>query len=158
MDLTDPTLIIFAKLTIASFLGVLVGIERVAAGKGAGMRTFAMVSMGSCLFVIVGIEASRQYLGIVNFDPTRVLASIVQGIGFLGAGLIIMREDHVFGLTTAAALWTAAAIGACVGFGLWAIAVFATVLTLFIFTALWFFEETIRRWTADGNQHSKSTL
>lgn len=148
MDITDPTLIIFGKLALASLLGVVVGTERVAAGKGAGMRTFAMVAMGSCLFVIVGDEASRQYLGVVNFDPTRVLAAIVQGIGFLGAGLIIMRDDHVFGLTTAAALWTAAAIGACVGFGFWSIAVFATIMTLFIFTALWFFEETIRSWSS----------
>lgn len=156
MDFTDPTLLIFGKLALASLLGVFVGVERVAAGKGAGMRTFAMVAMGSCLFIITGTESAGQYLGIVNFDPTRVLASIVQGIGFLGAGLIIMRQDHVQGLTTAAALWTAAAIGACVGFGLWAIAVFATVLTLFIFTALWFFEESVRRISRSQEQHNAS--
>ena len=142
----DPTIVLLFKLSLAVVLGVLMGTERVAAGnKGAGMRTFAIVTLGACLFVLTSQIVTLQYLGISSFDPMHMAAAIVTGIGFLGAGLIIMRDDHLRGLTTAAALWTAAAVGVAVGFGLYAIAIFSTILVLFIFTGLWFFEEWLRK-------------
>lgn len=145
IPLADPSAILFLKLCLAVLLGAFIGAERVAAGnKGAGIRTFALVSLGSCLFVIISTAVSSQYIGLVNFDPMHMAANIITGIGFLGAGLIFMREDHVRGLTTAAAMWCAAAVGASVGFGLYAIAIFTSLLILFIFTALWFVEEKLR--------------
>ena len=138
------TLILFTKLTLAAFLGVLIGAERTIAGKRAGMRTFALVAMGAALFVIVSVLITTQYMEILNFDPMRVPAAIISGIGFLGAGMILLRENALRGLTTAAGLWVSAGVGVATGFGLYAIAVFATLLTLFIFTTLWFIEEKIR--------------
>jgi len=132
---------IFVQLLVAMLLGMMVGTERSIAGKTAGMRTYALVSMGSALFVIVSVSVTAAYLGVVNFDPLRVAAATVTGIGFIGAGIIIFRETTLRGLTTAAGLWVSAGIGIAVGFRLYFIAVFAALLTLFVFTAMWFIEE-----------------
>lgn len=142
----EPTLFaIFIQLALAALLGLFVGAERSIAGKTAGMRTFALVSLGSCLFVITSVVITTQYLGKVNFDPMRVSAAIITGVGFIGAGLIIFRQSILRGLTTAAGLWVAAGVGAAVGFGLYYVAIFTTLLTLVIFTAVWFVEEHIKR-------------
>lgn len=135
---------IFLQITLAMVLGMLLGMERSIAGKTAGMRTYALVSLGSCLLVIISILISIQNLTNFNFDPLRVAAGIVTGIGFLGAGLIIMRSDRLQGLTTAAGLWVAAGIGIAVGFRLYSIAIFTTFLTLIVFTVMWFIEEKIK--------------
>lgn len=142
-DLSLTTL--FIQLTLAAVLGLIIGGERTISGKVAGMRTFALVSLGSCLFTITSVLVTEQYLGLVSFDPMRVAAGIVSGIGFIGAGLILFKENALRGLTTAAGLWVVGAVGIAVGFQLYAIAIFSTVLTLFIFTAVWFIEEYIRR-------------
>jgi putative Mg2+ transporter-C (MgtC) family protein len=134
----------FLQLTVALVLGSLVGLERLLAGKEAGMRTFGLVSIGSCLFVLMGQEAARMYGPDINFDPTRMAASIVTGIGFLGAGLIIFQHE-LKGLTTAAALWVSSAVGAAVGFGFYSLATFTTFLTLFVCIGLWFVEHAIVR-------------
>ncbi|MEK7482025.1 MAG: MgtC/SapB family protein [Patescibacteria group bacterium] len=136
---------IFGQLFLAMFLAGLLGLERALAGKVAGLRTFALVSMGSALLVIVSEEVSQRYFGLVDFDPLRVASQIVVGIGFLGAGLIIFREKKISGLTTAAGLWVSAGIGIAVGYKLYAIAIFATVLTLFVFTVMWFIEKKAKR-------------
>jgi len=107
---TDPNLIIFGKLILAAILGVMIGTERAVAGKRAGTRTFALVALGACLLTIISSNVTSQYLGIVNFDPMRVTAGIVTGIGFIGAGMIVFREHLLRGLTTAAGLWVAAAV------------------------------------------------
>ena len=95
------------QIFIALILGSLLGFERLLAGKEAGMRTFGLVSVGSCLFVIIGeiVILGPQY-GMYNFDPLRIASSVVTGIGFIGAGLIIFQHE-LKGLTTAAALWVA---------------------------------------------------
>jgi len=134
---------VFAQLVIAMFLGMLIGVERSIAGKTAGMRTYALVAMGSCLFVVVSTLVTKQYVGVVDFDPLRVASSVVTGIGFIGAGIIIFRESTLKGLTTAAGLWVAAGIGVAVAYSLYSIAIFATLLTLFVFTLLWYVEEGI---------------
>jgi len=141
----DPTMLtVFLQLGFATLLGLILGAERSIAGKSAGMRTFALIALGACLFTVTSVIVTTQYLGKVNFDPMRVTASIVTGIGFIGAGLIMFRQNVMRGLTTAAGMWISAGVGVAVGFGLYAIASFTTLLTLFIFTAVWFIEEKLK--------------
>lgn len=133
MDFLDQqTLEVFWQLLLAVLLGSLIGIEREIAHKSAGMRTHALVSLGSALFSVV----SQSVIG-PNVDPTRIAAQVVTGIGFLGAGLIVFDKSKVKGLTTAAGVWVASAIGVAVGFKLYDTAVFATILTILVFLVLW---------------------
>jgi putative Mg2+ transporter-C (MgtC) family protein len=108
----------------AAVLGGLVGLERELHDRPAGFRTHILVSLGSCLFTMAGAYGVGPFFqdggGAVSFDPTRVAAQVVAGIGFLGAGAIIRNRGNVQGLTTAAALWVTAAIGLAVGLGYWA--------------------------------------
>lgn len=136
----------FIRLTAAAVLGALLGLERTLAGKNAGVRTYALVSLGSALFVIVSELVVIRYFNElrVTLDPLRIASQIVVGIGFLGAGLIIFRESKISGLTTAAGLWVAAGIGVATGFGFVALAIFATILTFLVFTLLWLFEKKIK--------------
>ncbi|MDP2696467.1 MAG: MgtC/SapB family protein [bacterium] len=135
----------FWQLFLAVVLGGAIGMERELARKTAGMRTFALVSMGAALFSIVSRANSISALGATNFDPTRIAAQIVTGIGFLGAGLIIFREDKLRGLTTAAGLWVTAGIGMAVGFGLYTIAIFGTVLIIVVLLVFWQVERKLVR-------------
>jgi len=139
------TLEIFGQLLLAVILGSSIGIEREVAHKSAGMRTHALVALGSALFTIVSQALSGPYI-----DPTRIAAQIVTGIGFLGAGLIIFHNSRVQGLTTAAGVWVASAIGMAVGFRLYAISIFTTILTILVFVILWPIERRfIKRFAKD---------
>lgn len=131
------------QVLVAALLGALIGVERSIAGKNAGMRTYALVSMGACLLTALSVLVAPRYLGIGDVDPFRIAAAIVMGIGFIGTGLVIHKESHPIGLTTAAGVWVAAAIGIAVGFNLYLLALNATILTLFIFTALAWVERKI---------------
>lgn len=144
--LVDPVNIMFGKLALAVLLGLLVGTERAIAGKQAGSRTFAFVSLGSCLFVLISNYVNLMYLGVVDFQPTLMASAIITGVGFIGAGLIVIHGDAPRGVTTAAGLWVAAAVGTAVGFGMYAVAIFTSFLALVIFTALWFVENSFRHW------------
>lgn len=136
---------IIIRLIIAVALGMMLGIERIYAGKVAGMRTYALVSMAAALFVIIVEVMTRTPLYLhLAVDPLRMAAAIVSGIGFLGAGLIIFKDDHIANLTTAAGLWVAAGIGMAVGFGLYVPAVTATLLTLFVFYGLALLEKKMK--------------
>lgn len=135
---------ILVRLIVAMFLGMILGIERVVAHKVAGMRTYALVSLGSALFVVISEIIGKEYAGSANFDPIRMASQIVVGIGFLGTGLIIFTESKVTGLTTAAGLWMAGGIGISAGYGLYLIAVSAAIMTLFVFTAMWMVEQNLR--------------
>ncbi len=134
------------RLALALLLGATLGTERIIAHKSAGIRTYALISMGAALFVIISDQALKQYLllGVTGVQPTYVLAQIVVAIGFLTGGLFLKHDNHVSGLTTASGLWITAGIGSAVGFGLYALAITATLLTLFIFTVLWMFEQKVR--------------
>ena len=134
------------KLSVALLLGATIGFERVFAHKTAGPRTHALVSMGSALFVIISelVNASHQNSGA---DPLRVASQIIVGVGFIGAGLIIFKDSHLQGITTASGLWVAAGIGVAVGFGFYNLAVIATILTLMVFTVLWYVEARIKRFS-----------
>lgn len=144
MYLVSSELEIFIQLTVALLLGSLLGFERLLAGKDAGMRTFGLVSVGACLFIIISEIVIRDYTTLYSFDPLRIASSIVTGVGFIGAGLIIFQHE-LKGLTTAAALWVAAAIGVAVGFSLYTIAAFTTFLTLFVCVGLWFLERYLEK-------------
>jgi putative Mg2+ transporter-C (MgtC) family protein len=100
-------------------------------GHAAGIRTMAMVSVGACLFTMLG----DVFVGR-GVDPTRIAAQVVTGIGFLGAGTILREGGGIRGLTTAAAIWVVAAIGMAAGFGLYVLAVGATALVLLALIAL----------------------
>lgn len=134
----------FLSLIIALVLGACLGTERTFAGKTAGMRTYALVSMGSCLFILIA-RFVIPTAGTYAFDPLRIAAGVIMGIGFLCGGVIIFRDSHLSGLTTAAGLWVAAGIGMAVGYGLTPLAVFATLATLFIFVVMWFIEDLVNR-------------
>lgn len=129
---------IYFQLILAVILGALIGLERTISHKTAGMRTFAFVTLGSTIF---------SYLSnMVATDPSRIAAQVVVGIGFLGAGLIILKHDDgghekVWGLTTAAGLWVSAAVGMAIGYEYYGVAAAATILSLFIFLVLWWVEK-----------------
>ncbi|MEN9852151.1 MAG: hypothetical protein RI996_94 [Candidatus Parcubacteria bacterium] len=137
---------IILRLGLAMFVGIVLGAERIIAHKAAGVRTYALISMGAALFVMVSDGAITRYLamGVTGVQPTYVLAQIVVAIGFLTGGLFIKHDNHVSGLTTASGLWITAGIGAAIGFGLYALAMSAAFFTLFIFTILWIFEKKIK--------------
>ena len=118
---------ILLRLALAALLGALLGIEREAKGKAAGVRTHMLVCMGAAMFVL-----ASQQSGIVPADMSRVLQGVIAGVGFLGAGTILKgdAESRVQGLTTAAGIWMTAAIGVAAGMGKEATAVLAALLTL----------------------------
>lgn len=143
----DPTIVMFAKLLLAMILGGVIGTERaVLAKQSAGTRTFGLVSLGACLFIITGNYVDTAYLSVLNFDPMRAAAAIIMGIGFLGGGIIVFRGDAVHGTTTAAGLWIAAGVGIAVGFGMYAVAIFTTILSLLMFTGMWYLENRFKHW------------
>jgi putative Mg2+ transporter-C (MgtC) family protein len=133
------------RLLVAAVLGSFIGIERERLAWAAGLRTHMLVSVGACLIMIVSAYGFNSVLNShVVLDPSRVAAQVVSGIGFLGAGTILLRGEIVRGLTTAASLWAVAAIGLAVGSGLYVEATAATVIMLAILTAVKPFEEWLQ--------------
>lgn len=120
------------KLVLSLVLGCCVGFERKRKGQIAGVRTFALISMGATLAMLLSIYVPQEYLGLKNGDPGRIAAQVVTGIGFLGAGAIIQMKGSVRGLTTAAGIWMVAAIGMAVGVGMYFLSIVATALILVI--------------------------
>ena len=122
------------RIALAGVLGAAVGLERELRATEAGTRTHFLVSMGSALFTILSQygfdESLKVYSSLASFDPSRIAAQVVTGIGFIGAGTIIFQEHVVKGLTTAAGLWVTAAIGMTVATGLYALAIGSTILVL----------------------------
>ena len=131
------------KLCLSLLLGSVVGLERKRKGQTAGIRTFALISMGATLAMLISIYVPQVYLGLKNGDPGRIAAQVVSGIGFLGAGAIIQMKGSVRGLTTAAGIWMVAAIGLAVGVGLYLLSIVATMLILIILVPLERFEHRI---------------
>lgn len=125
----------YLRLVLAAFLGGAIGFERECFGKVAGLRTHALVSMASCLLMIISVELFEQYHGQSNVDPGRIAAQVVTGIGFIGAGAIIRSGASVKGITTAACLWAVSAIGLACGMGLYGISAFTTLLVIVILLA-----------------------
>jgi putative Mg2+ transporter-C (MgtC) family protein len=123
--------VVLLRLTAAVVLGAVIGYERERSGKAAGMRTHILVMLGTCLLVVSSFEMSWD-------GTSHIIQGIITGIGFLGAGTILKTTDlhHIKGLTTAASIWMAAAIGVSIGVGALGIALIGTVLTLIVLTVL----------------------
>ncbi|TXM91387.1 MgtC/SapB family protein [Methylobacterium sp. WL30] len=133
------------RLALAALLGSVIGLERERLLWAAGLRTHMLVCVGSCLIMLVSIYGFADALGARNvvLDPSRVAAQVVSGIGFLGAGTILLRGEVVKGLTTAASLWAVAAIGLAIGGGLYVPAVATTTFVVAILAGVKPLEE---RW------------
>jgi putative Mg2+ transporter-C (MgtC) family protein len=129
---------VLLRLGLALVLGAIVGLERERGERTAGLRTHALVALGSCLFIIVSAFGFADVLGTrdVVLDPSRIAAQVVSGIGFLGAGTILLRKEIVKGLTTAAAIWVVAAIGLACGAGLLVEAGLTTLFTIAVLVLL----------------------
>lgn len=121
------------RIFIAGVLGGLIGFEREFRAKEAGVRTHFIVALGSALFMIIS-----QYAFSGRFDAARVAAQVVSGIGFIGAGVIIFQKNAIRGVTTAAGLWVAAAIGLSSGAEMYSVAIAATVMTIMVLETMHF--------------------
>ncbi|OGZ57490.1 MAG: hypothetical protein A3F94_00650 [Candidatus Spechtbacteria bacterium RIFCSPLOWO2_12_FULL_38_22] len=131
-------LIPYVQIMIAFLFGSILGFQREYTGKDAGLRTYILVAVGSTLFTIISKTGFNEFLtsDLSRFDPSRIASNIVVGIGFLGAGVIIFKGRRVRGLTTAAGLWVAAAVGMSVGAGRIGIAAFTTFIVFVIFEVM----------------------
>jgi putative Mg2+ transporter-C (MgtC) family protein len=128
---------LIGRLLLAAALGSAIGWERERLQWAAGLRTHMLVAVGSCLMIVVSAYGFSQVLGAhVILDPSRVAAQVVSGIGFLGAGSIILRGEAIKGLTTAASVWAVAGVGLASGAGLYTAAVVTTVIILVILAGL----------------------
>ena len=145
-DIPDATQIarITLRLLVAAALGGLLGYEREKQGKSAGVRTHMLVAIGAALFVLI-----PQQAGASTADLTRVLQGLVAGVGFLGAGAIILgtKQVETRGLTTAAGIWVTAAIGVAAGMGRESTAVLSTLVALFVLSVV--------PWIVRDNRKSK---
>jgi len=124
------------QLLLAAFLGGLIGVEREALRRAAGLKTYILVCVGCALFTIVSYAGFKEFVGTTSFDPSRIAAGILTGIGFIGAGTILRRENKIEGVTTAAGLWVTSAIGVAVGLKFYVLAIFTALLSLFVLTIL----------------------
>lgn len=140
----NPEIEIVLKLLVAGVLGSLLGLEREAVHKPAGLRTYILVTVAATLATALSVTAFNPAGKLLNpqgleslnqaFDPLRIVAALLSGIGFIGAGVIIHRSNHqVEGITTAAGLWMTTVIGITVGVGYFLVAAVVTLLALFIF-------------------------
>jgi len=123
-------------ILLSVLIGLLIGIEREYRNKSAGLRTFILVSFGSCLFTILSLK-----IGLAN--PDRLAANIITGIGFLGAGVIFKEDNKVSGITTATTIWAAASLGMCVGAGYLVLAFIGVGLVLIILALLTYLQTYI---------------
>lgn len=150
------------RLVVAGAMGALVGLDREYRAKEAGYRTHFLVSFGSALIMIVSQYGFTEVLGKegVGLDPSRIAAQVVSGIGFIGAGTIILNKQIVRGLTTAAGIWATAGIGLAIGAGMYGLGVSATILTLIGLEvlSLVFKNVGIRSIAVEFSTHSRDTL
>ena len=122
-------LLFAVRAIIAALLGAIVGWERETHGSYAGVRTYAAVSLGACVFGLISSHVSA------SADPTRIAAQVVTGIGFLGAGVILREQGRITGLTTAATLWAIASVGLGIAFGMYILSVLATLIVFGLLSA-----------------------
>jgi putative Mg2+ transporter-C (MgtC) family protein len=143
---------VLLRLVIALILGALIGIERESSEHAAGLRTMALVALGTSLFTVISAYGFTDLLSVqhVQMDPTRIASYVVAGIGFLGGGAIFLRprDEQVKGLTTAAAIWVVAAVGMACGAGLLLEAATGTLLTLLVLWGLRYLERFFLPWSS----------
>ena len=133
------------RLFVAGAMGVLIGLEREYRAKEAGYRTHFLVALGSALMMIASQYGFMEVLktDLIRLDPSRIAAQVVSGIGFIGAGTIILQKQIVRGLTTAAGIWATSGIGLAVGAGMYAVGISATLLVLLGLETLSYFFKSI---------------
>jgi len=136
---------IILRLFLAVILGMVIGAERVFVHKEAGMKTHALISMGAAVFVLISEALTFKYINLPGLNPAMIPSQIVIGIGFLGAGSIILQGSRLKGLTTASGFWVTAGIGMAAGFGLYSLAIIAAVFILIVFVAMNIFEKPLRK-------------
>ena len=141
---------ILFRLFLAAFLGAVVGLEREVHGRPAGIRTYLLLCMGSALIMVVSellfFKNEAKGLGdILRADPGRIAAQAITGIGFLGAGVILRYKDSIRGLTTAAAIWVACAVGLAIGAGFYLFGSAVTGLTVVSLVGLKAFEQHLKK-------------
>lgn len=132
---TLPLQVIIVRLLGALVFCGLIGFEREARRRPAGLRTHMLVGLAAALYTLIMLEMlvqSRPYSGQVAMDPLRLIEAVTSGVAFLAAGMIVFSKGKVRGLTTGTSLWLAAAIGLSAGFGMWPLAVVTTLLALII--------------------------
>jgi putative Mg2+ transporter-C (MgtC) family protein len=134
---------IMAQLALTALLCMLIGLDRERSAKPAGLRTHMLAGIGACLFTALGLKAFPVA------DTSRVAAGVVSGIGFLGAGTIFRQENRVRALTTAASIWSTAAVGMAVGVGAWLLAISATVI-------IWAVLAVLHNWEVKRFAHADS--
>lgn len=138
------TISVIIRILLAMFLGGLIGLEREKSKRPAGFRTHILVCVGSCMTALIGIFVWSETGSTA--DPLRVSAQVISGIGFLGVGTILVKEhDHITGLTTAAGLWTTAAIGIACGYGFYICALLGTLVVAVTAAILFKFEARGRK-------------
>ncbi len=145
------------RLALAMTAGAILGYERERAEKPAGVRTYMLVAEGAALFMMCGLLLSQQLAEVGRIsDPGRIASTVIQGIGFIGAGVIITTGQKVKGVTTAAGLWVAAAVGLLAGGGFFTLAVAATIATLVGLIALQRLETSVPGVSPKGHErHSQ---
>lgn len=131
---------IVIRLAMSIAIGGLVGIERELEHKPAGLRTIILVCLGSTIFMLIGFE-----LGLIGSELGRIIAGVVTGIGFLGAGAIIRARGEVYGLTTAATIWLASGLGLAIGAGYYILAIIACIFVLVVLRILGFVEKALSK-------------
>lgn len=138
--------VILFRLVLAAVLGGVVGLEREVHGRPAGIRTYLLLCMGSALIMVVSeFLLPFEIQKILHADPARIAAQAVTGIGFLGAGVILRYKDSIRGLTTAACVWVACAIGLAIGAGFYLFGTAVTALTLASLLGLKSFEQRLKK-------------
>jgi putative Mg2+ transporter-C (MgtC) family protein len=138
---------IIFQLLLALFLGALIGIDRERKGKMAGLQTYSLVSLGACVFTLVGFELINYFIHSPNlsFDPSRIVQAVTVAIGFIGGGVIFKQSTKVEGLTTATGLWITAAVGITVGIRFYFLAIATTLIAVVILAGFGALERKIFR-------------
>jgi putative Mg2+ transporter-C (MgtC) family protein len=150
------------RLFLAGIMGAIIGLDREYRAKEAGYRTHFLVSLGSALIMIVSQHGFGEILDTpnVNLDPSRIASQVVTGIGFIGAGTIILHKQIVRGLTTAAGIWATSGIGLAIGAGMYTLGISATILTLIGLEVLSFLFKSVgmKSSAVEFSTESKETL
>ena len=131
------------RVLIAVVSGFVLGVEREIHHKPAGLRTHILVSLGSALFVLSSVHIYSSYSSLRTFDPSRVAAGVVTGIGFLGAGAIMQTKHHIKGLTTAASIWVCASLGIASGIGAYKVVTTGLIAAIIVLVVLYPFESQL---------------
>ena len=142
---TLETLEILKRLLIATLLGALIGVEREHKNRAAGLRTHIIVSVATCLIMLIAIDGFKALYGETSWDASKFAGQAISGIGFLGAGTILQKKDVIKGLTTAATLWLCAANGLAVGIGYYEGAIIATIICLITLVNLKSFTDFVNK-------------